>query len=72
MYIKEQTYLPKKLTDFKSIHDGNWYPYKVEMLMKRALKVLKIQPPSGEGMIELRNIELVSTDDHYIRDWPLY
>jgi hypothetical protein len=69
---REKTYLPEKLTDFKSIHDGNWHQYKVEMPMKRALKVLKIQPSSGEGMIELRNIELVSTDDHYIRDWPLY
>jgi arylsulfatase A-like enzyme len=70
--VRESTYLPEKLTDFKSIHDGNWHQYKVEMPMKRALKVLKIQPSSGEGMIELRNIELVSTDDHYIRDWPLY
>ena len=69
---REKTYLPEKLTDFKSIHDGNWHPYKVEMPINKVLKVLKIQPSSGKGMIELRNIELVSTDDHYIRDWPLY
>jgi hypothetical protein len=69
---REKTYLPEKLTNFKSIHDGNWHPYKVEMPINKVLKVLKIQPSSGKGMIELRNIELVSTDDHYIRDWPLY
>ena len=70
--VRESTYSPEKATEFKSIHDGNWHPYKVAMPMGRPLNVLKIQPSSGEGVIELRNIELVSAEGHYIRDWPLY
>jgi hypothetical protein len=69
---KEKTYLPEKTNEFKSIHDGNWHSYKVEMPISAALKVLKIQPSSGEGVMEIRNIEMVSAGDHYIRDWPLY
>ncbi len=68
----EETYLPEKTSEFKGIHDGNWHQYKVEMPIGRILKVLKIQPSSGEGVMELRNIELVSAGDYYIRDWPLY
>jgi hypothetical protein len=69
---REKAYLPEKTTGFKSIHDGNWHSYKVEMPISAALKVLKIQTSSGEGVMELRNIEMVSAGDHYIRDWPLY
>jgi len=61
-----------KTNEFKSIHDGNWHQYKVEMPISGTLKVLKIQPSSGKGVIELRNIELVSAEDYYIREWPLY
>jgi len=42
------------------------------MTLKGALKVLKIQPSSDKGVMELRNIGMVSAGDHYIRDWPLY
>ena len=68
----EKTYLPEKTNEFKGIHDGNWHQYKVEMPISGTLKVLKIQPSSGKGVIELRNIELVSAEDYYIREWPLY
>jgi len=70
--VREENYLPEKTTEFKSIHDDKWHSYKVEMSLNRALKVLKIQPSTDKGVIELRNIELVSPGDHYIRDWPLY
>jgi hypothetical protein len=68
----EESYLPEKTSEFKGIHDGKWHQYKVEMPLGRTLKVLKIQPSTDKGMIELRNIELVSAGDYYIRDWPLY
>jgi arylsulfatase A-like enzyme len=68
----EKTYLPEKVNDFKSIHDGNWHQYKVEMPIKGTLKVMKIQPSSDRGEMQLRNIELVTAEDYYIRDWPLY
>jgi len=70
--VRESTYSLEKAREFESIHDGKWHSYKVAMPMGRPLNVLKIQPSSGEGVIELRNIELVSAEGHYIRDWPLY
>jgi len=68
----EEMYSADKVSTFKSIHDNKWHNYRVEIPLTSLLKTIKIQPSSGKGSIELRNISLVTADDYYIRDWPLY
>jgi len=68
----EKDDVPEHSTAFKSIHDGQWQSYSVEMPLKAVLKTIRIQPSEGEGRIELKNIKLTTVDGYYIRDWPLY
>lgn len=70
-YNANDGYTSKNSTPFKGIHDGKWHTYSVAMPLQKVLKVIKIQPSSGEGEIDLRNIKIVTNDGYLIRDWPL-
>lgn len=68
----DKDYLPERSAPFSVTHDGQWHSYSVEMPLGTSLRGIRIQPSQGEGRMELRNIEMVTTDGYYIRDWPLY
>jgi len=53
-------------------HDGSWHQYSIEMLLVGRLKTIGLQPSAGDGVIEIRNMELTTQEGYYIRDWPLY
>lgn len=60
------------VSTIESNHDGNWHQYSIEMPLVGRLKTIGIQPSAGEGVIEIRNMELTTLEGYYIRDWPLY
>ena len=68
----DQDYLSDRSTPLEAKHDGTWNNYALPIPLEGRLSTIRIQPSSGEGKMELRNIELVTLDGHYIRDWPLY
>ena len=75
IYWKEQgekEYSDKKSKSFAAVHDGKWHQYRVPISLTGNLSTIKIQPSTNKGEIELSNIELVTEEDYYIRDWPLY
>jgi len=53
-------------------HDGHWHQYSIEMPLVGRLETISLQPSAGEGIIEIRNMELTTRDGYYIRDWPLF
>lgn len=68
-------FVPDESTNASAIpanHDGSWHQYSIEMPLVGRLKTIGIQPSAGEGMIEIRNMELTTQEGYYIRDWPLY
>ena len=56
----------------ESNHDGSWHQYSIEIPLVGRLKTIGLQPSAGEGVIEIRNMELTTHEGYYIRDWPLY
>lgn len=70
-YNANNAYTNENSTPFKGIHDGEWHSYSLAMPLQKILKVIKIQPSSGEGEIALRNIKIVTNDGYLIRNWPL-
>ncbi len=68
----DKIYSTEKASTFKSLHDGEWHQYSVEISLKGVLRALKIQPSTSDGLIEVKNIQLVTADNYYIRDWPLF
>lgn len=68
---RQKEYSTENTTAIKSIHDGVWHQYSIEMTLTSVLKVIKIQPSSGVGEVAFRNIKLVTKDGYLIRDWPL-
>ena len=68
----DKDYLPERSTAYAVDHDGQWHSYSVEMPLGASLRGIRIQPSHGEGRMDIRNIELVTSAGYYIRDWPLY
>ena len=60
------------VSTIESNHDGSWHQYSIEMSLMGRLKTIGLQPSAGEGVVEIRNMELTTLDGYYIRDWPLY
>ncbi|MGB5820317.1 MAG: sulfatase-like hydrolase/transferase [Saonia sp.] len=69
---EDKIYSNQNKVSFTVTHDGQWHSYKVEIPLKGRLNTIRIQPSKSKGKMELRHMELVNVDDHYIRDWPLY
>ena len=65
-------YLAENSTPFESINDGQWHKYSVRMPLGKTLSSIRIQPSSGTGDIEIREIFLRTEDGYYLRDWPMY
>jgi arylsulfatase A-like enzyme len=65
-------YQEKNSAFFEGVHDGNWHSYALLMPIQGKLSKLRIFPSSGTGMIEFRNMKIVSEDGFFIYDWPLY
>jgi hypothetical protein len=61
-----------KTSVLNGIHDGNWHTYQLPVSLEGVLHTLRLRPASGTGTIELRKLELLTPEGHYIRDWPLY
>ncbi len=53
-------------------HDGEWHSYAIPMELSGRLSSFMIQPSTGKGKAELKNIELTTEGGYYIRDWPMY
>lgn len=70
-YSPKEKYSDENSSPIHAINDGKWHTYTLNMSLKKNLKVIKIKPISGEGEIAIRNIKLLSTNGHLIRDWPL-
>ncbi len=68
----EKEYTAENSSPFESIHDGEWHSYSIKMPLEGTLSTIRLKPSEGEGEMELRNLELLTLDGHYIRDWPLY
>lgn len=68
----EKDYTVLNRTSFKSMHDGKWHHYAIEMPISAMLKSIRIKPSSGEGEMALKNIKLVTKDGYFIYSWPLF
>ncbi len=68
----DSTYIEENRSHFSGLHDNAWHDYQITMPLERRLHKIQIHPCQGKGNISLRNIKIVTQDNHYIRDWPLY
>jgi len=68
----DKEYQPQKIASFEVNHNGDWNKYSIEIPLEGVLKTLKIQPSREKGTMKIRNLELQTLGEHYIRDWPLY
>lgn len=68
----QQEYNEENSSGFNPEHDGKWHSYEVPINLAGVLGPFMIQPSGSRGKIELKNIELVTRDGYYIRDWPMY
>lgn len=55
---------------FKAIHDGHWHHYEVLLNVEKVAS-FAIVPCSTCGTIELKDIQMRTTDHHLLRDWSL-
>jgi len=68
----DKEYMAENITPLEALHDGGWHMYSLEMPLGKVLNTIRIQPSEGAGEVAIRNIELVTSEGYYLRDWPLY
>ncbi|MGQ1783617.1 MULTISPECIES: sulfatase [unclassified Saccharicrinis] len=67
----DKVYKESNSTSINAIHDDEWHHYSMDMNLGKTLKVLRIQPSSSKGIMQIRNVKLVTKDGYLIRDWPI-
>jgi len=68
----DKEYLENNVSKFETKSNNQWMQYKVKISLAKHLNTIRLQPASDIGDIEIKNIELLTKDGYYIRDWPLH